>query len=188
MKKILYYLPSIIFNVAEVSVIFLVGNLLKLRLEIMLLIFVTFVMIRITLGGALHYKSPYNCAIWSLLVFLSLFSLAHAGWIISIIMTIFCAFILTTRGDINDSFMWKGRESKYKDIDEYIRYNSMNDELIEFERKLKKQDNLLFLIYKYKFKDHLTFSEMSEKLDLDNPRIAEKLEQIAFSIRIYCGI
>lgn len=64
----------------------------------------------------------------------------------------------------------------------------MDDKLLEFERKLKEQDNLLFLLYKYRFKENLTFAEISEKLDLENPRIVEKLNTIAFSIRIYCGI
>ena len=148
-----------------------------------------FVMIRISLGGAMHYKSPYKCAIWSLLVFLSLFVLTNVGLIVSIIMAVFCAFILTTKGNIDDAFMWKGTNTKYADIEEYIKYNAMETKLIEFESKLKNQDNLTFLIYKYRFKDKMTFSEISERLDhLENPRIVEKLEQIAFSFRIYFGI
>ena len=39
----------------------------------MLIIVAIFVMVRISVGKAMHYKSPYKCAIWSLLVFLSLF-------------------------------------------------------------------------------------------------------------------
>ena len=188
MNKIEYYLPSIFFNVAEVLVIFLAGKLLGLKLETMFIIFGLFVTVRISLGGAMHYKSPYNCAIWSLLIFLSLFVLTNVGLGVSIIMAIFCAFILTTKGDINDAFMWKGKNTKYADIEEYIKYNSMETKLIEYEIKLKNKDNLVFLIYKYRFKDKMSFSEISERLDLDNPRIAEKLEQIAFSFRIYFGI
>ena len=188
MEKLKYYLPSIIFNLAEVLVIILAGKLLGLKLEIMLLIMVAFVMIRISLGGALHYKSPYKCAIWSLLVFLSLFVLTNVGLGVSIIMAIFCAFILTTRGDYKDGLMWKGKETKYADIEEYIKYNSMETKLIEYEEKLRNQDNLTYLIYKYRFKDKMTFSQISERLDLENPRIVEKLEQIAFSFRIYFGI
>ena len=188
MEKFKYYLPSIIFNVAEVLVIFLAGKLLGLKLEIMLVLFGIFAMIRISLGGAIHYKSPYKCAIWSLLIFLSLFVLTDVGLLVSIIMAVFCAYILTTKGDIYDGLMWKGRETKYSDIDEYVKYNSMETKLIEYEEKLKKQNNLSYLIYKYRFKDKMTFSEMNERLDLDNPRIAEKLEQIAFSFRIYFGI
>ena len=188
MEKLKYYLPSIIFNVAEISVILLAGKLLGLKLEEMLLILVVFVMIRMTAGKAMHYKSPYKCAIWSLLVFLSLFVLTDVGLGVSIIMAIFCAFVLTTKGDINDGLMWKGKETKYADIDEYIKYNSMETKLIEYEEKLKKQDNLTYLIYKYRFRDKMTFSQMDERLDLGNPRIAEKLDQIAFSFRIYFGI
>lgn len=188
MEKLKYYLPSIIFNVAEILVIFLAGKLLRLKLEIMLVIFGTFVMTRISLGGAMHYKSPYKCAIWSLLVFLSLFVLTNVGLPIAILMAIFCAIILTGRGNINDMFMWKGKDTKYADIDEYIKYNSMETKLIEYEDKLRKQDNLTYLIYKYRFKDKMTFSQMTERLDMDNPRIAEKLEKIAFSFRIFFGI
>lgn len=188
MEKIKCYLPSIIFNVAEVLVIFLAGKLLGLKLEIMLVIFGLFVTIRISLGGAMHYKSPYKCAIWSLLIFLSLFVLTNVGFGVSIIMSIFCAFILTTKGDIRDGLEWKGRNTKYNDIEEYIKYNSMSTKLIEYEEKLKDKDNLTYLIYKYRFKDKMTFSQISERLDLENPRIVEKLEQIAFSFRIFFGI
>lgn len=188
MEKLKYYLPSIIFNVAEVLVIFLAGKLLGLRLEIMLIIFGIFVTVRITLGGAMHYKSPYKCAVWSLLMFLALFELAHTGFIYAVVMATFCGYILTTKGDYKDGLMWKGKETKYYDIDEYIKYNSMETKLIEYEEKLKNQDNLTYLIYKYRFKDKMTFAQISERLDLENPRIVEKLEQIAFSFRIYFGI
>ena len=188
MKKIMFKLPSIIFNLAEVGVILLAGKLLQLKLEVMLMIMCIFVMIRITIGGAMHYKSPYKCAIWSLLVFLSLFVLTNVGLGVSIIMAIFCAFVLTTKGNIDDAFMWKGKATKYSDIEEFIKYNSMETKLIEYENKLKEKDNLTYLIYKYRFKDKMTFAEISERLDLENPRIVEKLEQIAFSFRIFFGI
>lgn len=188
MKKIKYYLPSIIFNTAEVLVIFLAGKLLGLKVEVMLVIFGLFVTVRISLGGAMHYKSPYKCAVWSLLVFLSLFVLTNVGFGVSIIMAIFCAFVLTTKGDLRDGLQWKGKNTKYNDIEEYIKYNSMETKLIEYENKLKDKDNLTYLIYKYRFKDKMTFAEISERLDLENPRIVEKLEQIAFSFRIFFGI
>ena len=188
MERLKNMLPSIIFNIAEVLVILLAGKLLGLKLEEMIIIMVVFVMIRIRLGNAMHYKSPYKCAIWSLLVFLSLFVLTNVGLPISILMAIFCAVILTGKGNITDAFQWKGKNTKYSDIEEYIKYNSMETKLIEYEEKLKNQDNLTYLIYKYRFKDKMTFSQISERLDLENPRIVEKLEQIAFSFRIFFGI
>lgn len=180
--------PTIIFSFAEALVIILIGFLLKLKLEIILLIFFVFAMLKLRLKKSIHYKSPYKCFIWSALMFLMLFQVAKAGLIISLIMTVFCAYVMTTRADLDDIFQWKGRSTKYDDIDTFIKYNSMDDKLIEFENKLKNRDNLSYLIYKYRFIDHLTFSEISEKLDLENPRIVEKLDNIAFAIRLHCGI
>ena len=194
MKNILKNLPSIIFNVAELSVIFIIGILLKLKLEIIIIVFLIFAILRMRFGKALHYKKWYECFVWSSLIFLSLFFLAKINLPVSIIITIFSAYVLTKRADINvemnvnDIFMWKGKSTKYSDIENFIKYNSMDSNLIDFENKLKAKDNLSYLIYKYRFIDKLTFAEISERLDLDNPRIVERLDNIAFSLRLYCGI
>ena len=187
-NKILLYLPSVIFNVVEVGVIALIGMLLDLPIKEMAIIFILFAIMRMSLGGAMHYKDWYKCMIWSALVFLSLFVLAKANLFICILMTIFCAFILTGKGNIRDVFMWKGRNTKYADIDDFIKYHSLDDKLLQFESKIKEQDNLDYLIYKYRFKEYLTFEEISEKLDISTPRVSEKIEKIAFAIRLYCGI
>ncbi len=85
--------------------------------------------------------------------------------------------------------MWNnGSSSKYADVEEYIEYHFLDDKLLDLEERIKRQDNLDYLIYKYRFKDKLTFSEISEKLNIDNPRIVERLNKIAFAIRLYCGI
>ena len=67
----------------------------------------------------------------------------------------------------------KDEPSKYQDIINFIKYNSLDDRLLEFEKKLQATNSLEYLIYKYRFKDNKTFSEIGELLDLDNPRIVE---------------
>ena len=186
--KILTFLRVLIFNIVETIIVFLLGNIFNVPMNIRIMFMVTFFLTRMIIGKPKHYNKAYRCCIWSCLVFLSLYSLSSLDLLAIILLTIFTGFISTGKADIDDMYMWKGKNTKYKDIEEYIKYNSMSDELIEFEKKLKEQDNLLFLIYKYKFKEDMTFSEMSEKLSLDNPRIVEKLDKIALSIRIYCGI
>jgi len=190
MKKVLNLLPSIIFNLAESLVIILIGFWLNLDTKEILMILLLFSITRMRLGGAMHYKDWYRCLIWSTLVFLSLFIVAKAGTILSIIMTVFCAYILTGKGNINDTFLWKApnAKSKYSDIEDYIKFNLLDDKLLDVEKKLQQQDKLDYLIYKYRFKDNLTFNEISEKLDLPNVRIVERLDKIAFAIRLYCGI
>lgn len=184
-KKFLFRL---IFNIVETMIIFMIGIIFKVDINLIAVLMLMFFFTRLLCGRPKHYATWQRCLVWSTLVFTTIYALTDLHILVNILLTIFTAYISTGRADINDAFMWKGKDTKYKDIEEYIKYNSMSDELIEFERKLKEQDNLLFLIYKYKFKDNLTFAEISERLSLDNPRIVEKLDNIALSIRIYCGI
>lgn len=100
MKKIWYYLPSIIFNLVETLVIFLIGKLLNLPTMHILIIFLNFAIFRMLFKYALHYKDWYRCLIWSTLVFISFFTLAKVNIIIAILMSIFSSYILTKRGDI----------------------------------------------------------------------------------------
>lgn len=180
---------KLIFNIAETILIFLTGKLLNLPVNYIIMIMLTFMISRAFFGKALHYKTWYRCLIVSLLILTSLFVLFHVSLIVSIMFAIFSAFIMTGKSNIEDIYLWRpANESKYKDIEEYIKYNEYNSDLIDFEQNLKRRDNLLFLIYKYRFKDKMTFSEMSEKLEMENPRIVEKLNQIALAIRINCGI
>lgn len=189
MKKLLSFIPSIIFNLAESLIIILIGLLLEIDIRLIILLIILFAILRMSFGKAMHYKDWYRCLVWSTLVFLSLFVVAKVDLMICIILTIFAAYILTGKGNINDMYMWKNNKpSKYYDIEEYIKYHSLDSLLLDFESKLKSQDNLDFLIYKYRFKDNMTFSEIVERLDLDNPRIVEKLDKIAFAMRLYCGI
>lgn len=186
--KVLNFVKILIFNIVETIIIFLLGNIFNVDVNIRIMFMITFFIIRMLIGSPKHYNKAYRCCLWSSLVFLSLYSLSSLDLLATILLTIFTGFISTGKADISEMYMWKGKDSKYKDIEEYIKYNEFDDKLIEFEKKLKEQDNLLFLIYKYKFKENMTFSEITGRLLLDSPRIAEKLDKIALSIRIYCGI
>lgn len=174
----------IIFNLVEMLVVYLIGRLLNIPNEFIFILMLLFFIIRMTLGRPLHYKSPYRCFIMSMLVFLSLFVVFHVNLYVSILVTIFDAFILTGKANIDDMFMWNGKTSKYQDIFDFIKYNPYNKKLLDFEKALSEQDNLSYLIYKYRFKDKLTFEEISNRLDLDNPRISEIQDNIAFAFRI----
>ena len=186
MKK--KFLFSLFFNIIETIVIFMIGLIFKLSPSLIVILMLVFFFTRLLCGQPKHYNKWYRCFLWSTLTFTSVYALTALHIFATILLTIFAGFIATGRADIQDLYQWKGKSTKYGDIEEYIKYNPMNDKLLEFEKKLKEQDNLLFLLYKYRFKENLTFAEISEKLDLENPRIVEKLNTIAFSIRIYCGI
>lgn len=190
MEKVKKILPSLIFNMAETIVIFLCGICLNLEIRYIVSIMLVFMISRGFFGKALHFKTWYRCLIWSTLIMLSLFVLLKVDLVISILFAIFSAFIMTGKSNIGDMYMWNnhGEPSKYADIVEFIKYHPLDDDLIAFENKLKAMDSIEYLVYKYRFKEGKTFNEISELLDMDNPRIVEKLDKVAFAIRIYCKI
>lgn len=181
---------NLILSLAEVGIIFLLGMLLGVPNNINILITVTFCSVKlIFIKSGKHYKKWLQCIIWSLLTFLSLYLLSDLDIFSIILLTVFSALITTNYANIPEILQWKKvSESKYQDIIEFIKYNSFSDELIEFENKLKNNDNLSYLLYKYRFKEAKTFSEISDLLDIETNRITEYLDKIAFAIRIYCKI
>lgn len=189
-KTIEIKIKSLIFNIVETILIVLIGKLLDLPIKFIISIMITFLISRACFGQTLHFKTWYRCLVYSLTIMLSLFLILKVDLVLSIIFTIFSGLIMTGKANINDMYLWKPKsESKYNDIQEFVDYNLTNTKLIEFEENLKRADDMLYLIYKSKFKEHLTFSQISEKLNnMENVRIVEKLDQIALAIRIHCGI
>lgn len=190
MKKFKLIFSSILFNVVETIVIYLIGMLLDLPNKYIIMIVLTFLICRGFFGVSIHFKTWYRCLIWSSLIMLSLFVLFKVDFIISIMFAAYSALILTGKSDISDMYLWKnkGEPDKYQDIFDYIKYNEFEDRLIDFERKLEAKNSMDYLIYKYRFKDNKTYGTISELLDIDGPRISEHLERIALAIRIYCRI
>jgi len=76
----------------------------------------------------------------------------------------------------------KHDESKYDKLIQYIKYNGLNEELINAENRLKELDTNLYLIYKRKFREDKTFKEINEEFEIENPRIVEMLDKAYFYI------
>ena len=183
-------ITTIIFNIAETALILLSGLMLGVKLENIVLVMLVFMISRGFFGHPLHFKTWYRCLIWSLLILTSLFVILKINLVLCILFAVFGAFIMTGKSNIQDMYLWKndGEPSKYQDIVEFIKYNEYDDKLLEFEKKLKEKSSVDYLIYKYRFIENKTFAEISEALDMDGPRIVERLDRIAFAIRLYCRI
>lgn len=180
----------LIFNIAETIVIFLLGEALNLPKTNIIFIMLTFMVSRGFFGKALHFRTWYRCLIWSSLILLSLFTLLKIDFIKSVVFAIFSAFLMTGKSNISDMYLWnnKNTNGKYKDVIDFIKSNENNNNLVEFENKIETRDGVDYLIYKYKFKEGKTFKEMNELLDMENPRIVEHLDKIAYAIRVYFNI
>lgn len=179
---------SLFFNILETIIIYMIGLIFKVSHNEIIVIMITFFFTRLLCGKPKHFATWYRCFVWSLLVSTSLFALTDLHIFVILLLSAFTGYLSTGKADINDMYMWKGRNSNYQDIDDYIKYNPMSDELLDFEKKLKERDNLLYLLYKYRFKENLTHAQIAEKTDLETPRVSEKIDKVAFSLRIYCGI
>lgn len=187
MKKIKYYLPSIIFNVMEILIVILIGKLLGLNIGRILILIILFSSTRMYVKKAMHYKDWEKCLVMTSLFFLSLFIVAKADFYLAIIMTIFEAMILTGHCNIEDMFMWNGNKLN-KEVYNWVRFNPNNIKLLEYEKHLKEYDSQKFYIFEYRFREFRTFSEISELMNIDTQRISEEINImshfIEYSIRL----
>ena len=189
MNKILYNLPSAMFNFLEAAAVFFIGIEIKIPVPVMILIVLIFAIVRMCTKSAKHYKAWYKCMIWSTILMISLLIVTKVDLIIAIIMAVFAAIILSGKGDIKDCFMWANKESKFSDIDRYLEENSEdNNRLLDYEDKLKSKDINAYILYQYRFKEKKTFTEMAILTNMDSRRITDKLNEVALSIRTFCDI
>ncbi len=101
--------------------------------------------------------------------------------IIGVLVSVFTAYILSGRSDLRDMYMWNPeKNSKYQNLIDYIKFNGLDEKVIRTENNLRKLDSMMFLVYKRKFRENKTFREISDELDLDNPRIVEMLDKIYY--------
>lgn len=71
-------------------------------------------------------------------------------------------------------------ESKYEKLVNYIKFNGINQKLLDAEERLKQFDMQTYLFYKRKFREDKTFKEISNEFQFDNPRIVESLDKAYF--------
>ena len=85
-------------------------------------------------------------------------------------------------------FKPKGSPSKYQRELDFVKHNPINSNLLAFENMLKSENNLDYLVYRYIFKDQITWKEASELLDMETCRIVPIADKIAFGLRSACLI
>lgn len=187
MKKLLMYLPSIIFNIAEFLAILIIGELLGIRLNNMMILMLLFSITRMVLKQAMHYKDWKRCLLMTSLFFLSLFVVARVDFSLALLLTIFEALILTGHGNINDMFMWGGNKLN-KEVFDWVKFNPNNEKLLKYEQDLKEHDKQKYVIFKYRFREFKSYSDISKLMDIDIQRISDEIKIIShfieYSIRL----
>lgn len=185
--KILNFTKVLIFNILEIIVIFLLGKVFNVKVSIRIMFMVIFFITRMIIGEPKHYKRAYMCALWSALVFLSLYSLSSLDLIAIIILTIFTGFISTGKADISDMFMWGGNKLN-NNVYDWVKFNQNNEQLLKYENDLKLNDNRKYIIFQYRFREFKSYSEIAELMEIDMQRISDEVKImshfIEYSIRL----
>ena len=187
MRKIFYYLPSIIFNVIEFLVIILIGILLEIQFVDIMCIILLFGIIRMLTKSAIHYKNWKLCLLWSTLQMFSLFLVYKTGVLVSILTIIFAATILSGKGDYKDIFMWGGNNLN-NIVFNWVKFNQDNEKLFNYEKKLRETDRQKYFIFIYRFREFKSYSQIASLMDMDVQRISEEIKTmshfIEYSIRL----
>lgn len=198
-KTILYWLPSIIFNILETAIILLIAKIIGLSIYRIVYTICVFQVTRHLLKQDKHYKSPFKCFIWSTIIFTLIFLVAKIDIISSTIATILGAYVLSGKADVNKQegkeesknvgmYLWKqrGEPSKYKFIEDYVKENKDTEQIKEFEMFLSKKNNEYYKIYKLRFYDGKSQKYIVDKMQISSTaRLTEKLDEIQSILQLY---
>lgn len=181
-NKVKNMVSSLIFNIAETILIFMAGKLLGLPTKYILMIMLCFMISRGCFGRALHFKTWYRCLIWSLLILLTLFMILKVDLVISILFTIFSAFIMTGKSNIKDMYLWSGKASKYDPLKDFISLSPSHPILLEHEEYWRKNYPIRYEIFRCYFREHMTYQEIEESKNLADSTIIKKECATIYSI------
>ena len=182
MEKVKYIVSSLIFNIAETILIFLIGKLLGLPINEILIIMFSFMISRGLFGNALHFKTWYRCLVWSSLILLSLFLILKIDLKISILFTIFSAFIMTGKSNIKDMYLWSGKASKYDALKDFVSLAPNNPIILEHEGYWMKNYPIRYEIFKLYFRENKSYKEIVDLKGFSDNTIIKKECATIYSI------
>ena len=174
MEKYKRIISTLIFNIAETILIFLVGRMLGLETNNIIIVMLCFMISRGCLGQSLHFKTFYRCLVWSLLILLSLFLILKIDLKISILFTIFSAFIMTGRSNIKDMYLQSRKTSKYNALKDFISVSPNNSIILEHEEYWRKNYPIRYDIFRLYFRENKTYQEIAEIKGFDDNTITKR--------------
>ena len=125
-------------------------------------------------GQPKHYKKAYQCFIWSTLTFTSVYLLTDLHILVTILLTIFSGYIATGKSDINDMYMWKGRNSNYIALIDVVALSPNNPTILEHEEYWRKNYPMRFEIFRLYFRERKTYDEIIELKDLPDSKLIQR--------------
>lgn len=167
-------IQAIVFNIAETVLIFLIGLTLKLDIINILILMFVFMISRGCFSTTLHFKEWYKCLIWSSLILFSLFTILKVSLPISIVFTIFGAFIMTGRANWKDMYLWTGKISKYDALKNFIAVSPNHPIILEHEEYWRKNYPIRYEIFVLYFRDGQTYEYIAKLKNFDDNTITKR--------------
>lgn len=156
--------------------------MLGLETNNIIIVMLCFMISRGFFGKSLHFKTWYKCLVWSLLILLSLFLILKIDLKVSILFTIFSAFIMTGKSNINDMYLWSGKSSKYDALKDFIAMSPNNPIILEHEEYWRKNYFMRSEIFKLYFRENKRYDEIRELKDLPDNTVIKRECATIYSI------
>lgn len=168
------FIQGLIFNIAETILIILLGIWLKVPINYIFVLILSFAICRSYLGDAVHFKSWYRCLIWSSLILCSLFVIFNVDLVISITFAIFSGFILTGKANMDDMYLWTGKVSKYDALKNVIAISPNHPIILEHEEYWRKNYTIRYEIFKLYFRENQTYEYIAKYKGFDDNTITKR--------------
>jgi len=176
-----YWKALLLFGI-ELTTIVAIGLWILPTWRYVAYILVFFLVVRNICGKTKHYKCPIRCFFASVILFVSLFAIAHIDITISLVVTAFFALVLTDRFNVSDTFLFAwSKERKHAEVMNYIRNNDPNHPVIkELENLVNEQDDdSIKVVYKYIWREGRSFKMVQDVLDCDSYNVSRLSDNIA---------
>ena len=180
------YWKTAMFNIGLLAAVFLTGFfILNRSWEMPLFVMLAFAISRMLIGNAKHYKKIYVCAVWSYVVYMSLFLLGNVGIPLALSGAIFTALILSDHSKLGDvtQFAGRGKPSNFRREIEFVRKNHTDVKLVDIELWCAAEGDHLDVVYDYVFKRGITWEATKLETGLDERRLNLNVEVIGRMIR-----
>ena len=101
------------------------------------------------------------------------------GFVLSTIINILGCYATSTLPNRQESkgklfFGRKSENGRYADLFRLIKFDPTNKEICKYEDRLKETDMFTYYIFKYIFRDGLTWDETMDKLDINDRKDLDK--------------
>lgn len=171
MSRRYWNVASILFNIIETIIIIFCAYKYEIGLKSTLIVFFCFQISKGLFKKQKHYKKWQDCLIWSTILVLSMFLVSKTDAIVGGLSAIFGAYIISTKADIKDMYMWSGKASKYDPLRDFVGISPNNPIILDYENYWRVNYPLRYEIFRYFYRERKSYEEIRNIKDYDENNV-----------------